>query len=44
MVKPINNRWTWGMVPEGGAARQAELNVQGIHNNPVSGNYQTPSH
>ena len=30
-IKPINNRWAWGMVPEGGAGRQAEPNVQGIH-------------
>ena len=29
------------MGPDGGARRQTEPNVQGIHDNPVSGNYQT---
>ena len=29
IIKPINNRWAWGMVPEeGGATRQAELITQ----------------
>ena len=37
-IKPINNRWAWGMVPEeGGATRQAEPIAQGIHDNLWAG-------
>ena len=36
-IKPINNRWAWGMVPEGGATRQAEPIAQAIHDNLWAG-------
>ena len=37
-IKPINNRWAWGMVPEeGGATRHAEPIAQGIHDNLWAG-------
>ena len=38
LLKPINNRWAWRMVPEeGGATRQVDPIAQSIHDNLWAG-------